>query len=208
MRTLFEQGVVEAQAALAVDPKLSEAYGLLIQEKRADAGARNCYEAGESALKQVPASYAIRLEVMSCLQPRWGGSYEAMDLYAQRAQLFVHQNLRLAALKGFADADRGCWEYRPKGLYGPAIAALTRAIAEGGDAPSFYRCRGETFAALGQHPDALEDLRRADQLWPQYPATLELLAKVLLWSGDDHNALNQINLALSIGGLTPAEEQV
>jgi len=131
-----------------------------------------------------------------------------MNQYAMRAQAFVQQNPRLAALKGFADAERADWVFRKNDRYVAAIDLLTRAIAEGGDHASFYRLRGDSFASLNRYRDAIEDLERADQLWPQSPATLELLAKVLLWMGKRDEALNKINLALALAGSNPDEEQI
>jgi hypothetical protein len=78
----------------------------------------------------VPASFAIRRATMSCLRPRWGGSYEAMDLLARQTEPDVHENPQLAALKGFAALDRGEILGEDKN-YDAAIAHYTRAIAEG-----------------------------------------------------------------------------
>jgi tetratricopeptide (TPR) repeat protein len=207
MRDLFANGAHEAQGALVLDPKLSVAYTLLVQKQRADAGAEGCYQAGESALKRIPASYVIRTEVMRCLQPRWGGSYEAMDQFARESETFVHQNPRLAALKEFAALDRADLLYR-KGEYVPAIAILTRAIAEGGDYAGFYRERARYLISLSRYPDAIQDLERADQLWPQYPPTLELLGYAMSQTGKNQEALSKLNQALQFGGPRPYEEQL
>ena len=61
---------------------------------------------------------------------------------------------------------------------------------------------------MERYADAIEDLRRADQLWPQYPPTLELLANVMLRAGKYQDGLNAINLAIQIGGPRPDDEQL
>jgi hypothetical protein len=98
MRAFFGQGATEARAALALNPKLAWACGLLVEQQKGEAGPGACVQAGQSALEQIPASYEIRIRVMLCLEPRWGGSYQAMDWFARQAQTFVHQNPRLVVL--------------------------------------------------------------------------------------------------------------
>jgi tetratricopeptide (TPR) repeat protein len=81
-------------------------------------------------------------------------------------------------------------------------------IAVDGDHAAFYRARGDAFNSMERYADAIEDLRRADQLWPQYPPTLELLANVMLRAGKYQDGLNAINLAIQIGGPRPDDEQL
>jgi tetratricopeptide (TPR) repeat protein len=207
MRAFFVQGAREARAALALNPKLAWAYGLLLEQQKGEAGPGACLQAGQSALRQIPASYEIRARVMSCLEPRWGGSYRAMDWFAHEAQSFAHQNPRLVALKGLADFDRAD-RLSANSQYVPAIVLLTHVIAVDGDHAAFYRARGDAFNSMERYADAIEDLRRADQLWPQYPPTLELLANVMLRAGKYQDGLNAINLAIQIGGPRPDDEQL
>lgn len=61
---------------------------------------------------------------------------------------------------------------------------------------------------MHHYSDALEDLRRADQLWPQHPETLEYLAWVSDQMGQHQEALDELDLALRIGGPDPSIAQL
>ena len=91
--------------------------------------------------------------------------------------------------------------------YVAAVQLYTRAINEGGDHSLFYRGRGKAFAYLQRYDDAFEDLSRADALWPQFPDTLSFLSWVSDQTGKRAKALDEINLALQIGGPDPSIEQ-
>jgi tetratricopeptide (TPR) repeat protein len=83
---------------------------------------------------------------------------------------------------------------------------LSRAPSNADDAV-FYRQRGAAFGYLGRFQDAIEDLRRADQLWPQSPATLDWLAYALSSVGKNQEALEELNLDEQVGGPMPDEER-
>lgn len=207
MKEYFRESSKEAQTALGLDPKLTDAYLVLIMNVETDGGPRACEDVAQLGLKQVPASFVIRTALMHCFEPRWGGSYRLMDWVAQESHPLVHSNPRLRALDGFVDADRANL-MSTQHNYLAAVQFYTRAIDEGGDHGLFYRGRGEAFGYLRRFDDALDDLRRADQLWPQSPETLEYLAWVSDQTGKHREALDEIDLALQIGGPNPSITQV
>jgi tetratricopeptide (TPR) repeat protein len=200
-------GEKEIKATLALNAKVIESYALLINEQRAGGSLEDCRKATDAALKEIPASFVIRSETIKCLEPRWGGSYEQMDQFAAEAQPYVHENPRRAALKGFADSDRGDW-MKGRAKYVSAIIYYTRAIAEGGDHGTFYRGRGEAFMRLNLNNEGLEDMRRADKLWPQNSETLQWLAYGLSNIGNNQEALRELDSAVDIAGPWPYEQQL
>jgi tetratricopeptide (TPR) repeat protein len=207
MKDDFAKSANEARSALAINPKLAMAYAVLISEQKAGDGIADCMRETKLGLKQVPASFEIRDATMSCLRPRWGGSYPAMKNFAAQAQAQVHVNPLLKALKGFADLDRG-EVMNGEDKYDVAIGYYSRAIAKGGDYWSFYNRRGESLMRLNRYAEALEDLGRADQLMPQSPQVLESIAYVLLVTGKPSEAMTQLNLAESIEGPVAYDQQL
>jgi tetratricopeptide (TPR) repeat protein len=203
MESFFAHGAREAQAALSLNPKLAQAYVLLLQRERANGGTEKCMKVGESVLNLLPASFIVRLEMMKCLQPRWGGSVEAMEAFAQESQKFVAENARLVVLKGFPAFDRASWVYRGKRDYALEIKVYAEAIEKGGDDAMFYQARGEVFGTLGQTQQAIEDFERANQLSPQNQDILESLAGVQAQIGKYEEALNTLELASRVGGPSP-----
>ena len=204
MKKYFDQGVEEAQAALSVNPKLPMAYALLITNQKAGGGGEDggCERVASEGLREVPASFEIRVALMSCLKPRWGGTYEKMAQLAQSSQMLVRQNPRLAALKGFADAAYA-ETMNDQDQYALAVRYYTRALEKGGDYSWFYQGRADALARLDLHNEAIEDLRRADQLWPGDADTLVWLAYNFSAMNRNNEALKEINQAGEIAGLAP-----
>ena len=121
---------------------------------------------------------AIWVSAIRALQPRWGGSYGAMERLAAEAQKYAAQNPKLVTLKGFPDVERGrvaLSDNDPEG----AMRFYDQALQEGGDLfNSGYTSRGLLFLRLGSYDDALRDLDRANHLRPQEPQVLESLAYI------------------------------
>ena len=177
MQNLFGEGVKEAIAAIKLNPKSSIGYALIIDATKGAGsgdGLRRAYAVG---IKNVPLSLSIRTYVMTALEPRWGGSYDAMEKFAGEAQKYAAQNPRLVSLKGFADADRAD-EASSAGDQRKAIRLCNKALEEGGDFSMAYMYRGDMYGQLHLYDDALEDLNRANRLRPQNPKVLESLAYV------------------------------
>jgi len=171
MGKFFAQSAEETKMALKIKPKLSIAYAVLLGEARGESD-RALHQTSESdALRQIPASFVIREEVMESRYPRWGGSLEMMEEFAQQSQALVKENPYMHWRLGFTDSDEG----EMLGIHSEfdqSIAALTRAIQKGGDYSGFYFIRGESYGQIGSWKQALEDFDRADELSPQDPELL------------------------------------
>jgi tetratricopeptide (TPR) repeat protein len=177
MQNLFGESVKEAIAAIKLNPKSSIAYGLIIDAAKGAGSSDGMKRAYAAGIKNVPLSLSIRAYVMTALEPRWGGSYDAMEKFADEAQKHAAQNPRLVSLKGFADADRAD-EAVSAGDPRKAIRLCNQALEEGGDFYTAYIYRANTYGQLHLYDEALEDLNRANRLRPQNPKVLESLAYV------------------------------
>jgi tetratricopeptide (TPR) repeat protein len=178
MRKYFDQSALETRTALKINPKLSIAYAVLLGEARGDANWALLKDLKSDALRELPASFIIREQVMESLYPRWGGNHETMNDFAQKSQAQVKENPCMHWLLGFADSDEG----ETLGIHGEfveSIAAVTRAIQKGGDYSGFYFIRGESYGQAGSYEQAFEDFDRADELDPQDPELLIRRAYVL-----------------------------
>jgi len=171
MRKFFAQSAEETKIALKLRPQLSIAYAVLLGEARGQSD-RAVHQALESdALRQIPASFVIREELMESRYPRWGGSHEMMAEFAQQSQVLVKENPYMHWLLGFTDSDEGEM-LGTHGKYDQSIVALTQAIQKGGDYSGFYFIRGESYGLMGSWQHALEDFDRANELSPQDPEVL------------------------------------
>jgi tetratricopeptide (TPR) repeat protein len=171
MQKFFDQSGEETKHALKLNPRLSIAYAVLLAEARPQSNDAIQRALQSEALRQVPASFVIREEVMESMYPRWGGDRQTMATFAQQSQALVKENPCMHWLLGFVDSDTG----ETLGLHGEfdqSIAALTRAIQKGGDYSGFYFIRGVGYMHSGAFLQALADFDRANELSPQDPELL------------------------------------
>lgn len=119
----------------------------------------------DEALTLQPNSFLLRLQHMYNLEPRWGGSYEAMAEFAAECAPYAARNVRIQALKGFADYDRGR-ELARTDHKAEALEAFGRALRFG-NVWQFRYQRGRLYASLERPVEALEDLTAALVQRPQ-----------------------------------------
>lgn len=194
MNDWFAQCATEVKEVTSRDKRVAEAYAVLIGAAKTSAGPELVAKISSEGLAEVPASFAIRRALIISLEPRWGGSYDAMEKFANDSDSMTSANPEIAVLKGFADYMRAAtliWNED----YAGAIPIYTRAIAEGGDYYMFYRGRGSALQHLGRSAAALVDLKRADQLEPQSAETLVLMAYALVYLGRTSEARMELDIA-------------
>ncbi|WP_426689740.1 hypothetical protein [Rhodanobacter ginsengiterrae] len=86
MHNLLAQADSDLRRAIALNPKMPPAHAALIHADGLGSGRGQVDAAIRDALAAVPDDYAIYLTAMWTRQPNWGGSLDAMDRLAARAQ--------------------------------------------------------------------------------------------------------------------------
>lgn len=196
MQQWLDAVIADAREALQRNPKLTEAYRLLIRTAQAHGDQRACVRFAELGLAVAPASLRVRSALAQCLLPRWGGSYDAVSALAREAQTHVRENPALASLLGYVDWDRGCLA-RNETRYDEAVALFTRALAAGEDF-QFYDDRADTYLRQKRYTDALADLARALALAPEASGILVTRAWILVALERYQDALGDVRLASEI----------
>jgi len=92
MDKLLAQADSDLRQAIALNPKVTPAYIALINAGGLGFGRAYTDEAIRSALAVAPDDYAIRSFAMWTLEPKWGGSLDAMDRFAAQAQEYARTN--------------------------------------------------------------------------------------------------------------------
>ncbi|MFC5435329.1 DUF4034 domain-containing protein [Rhodanobacter umsongensis] len=92
MHKLLAQADSDLRRAIALDPRLTPAYIALINAGGLGFGRAYTDTAIRSALAVAPDDYAIRGVAMWTLEPKWGGSLDAMDRFAAQAQAYTRTN--------------------------------------------------------------------------------------------------------------------
>jgi tetratricopeptide (TPR) repeat protein len=129
-----------------------------------------------AALSAHPASYELRSTILWMLQPRWGGSYEAMDAFAATANQFVAVNPKLRVTAGAVARDQAD---RATSDSTQALALLQQASAYG-EHYSLDVEYGELYSIHSKLVDALAYMQRAIALAPQGRNAHEERGKLLV----------------------------
>lgn len=111
------------------------------------------------------------------------GAKEAIAAIKLNPKSSIAYGLIVDATKGLGDGDEMekaylAHEAQRDGDLKRAIRLYNQALEEGGDYSAVYLYRGNTYAQIQRHDEALEDLNRANRLRPQNPKALASLAYV------------------------------
>ncbi len=198
METALNRTVTEAESARAFDPNLVTAWIPSIDAAKMESDTTTMDELSRESLAKFPTSFQLRRAIIIAMEPRWGGSYDAMDKFAHESQAYVAQNPTLRYLLGFTAMEQAR-ELQDDGKWAAAIPLLNKAIEVGGDYPSFYTYRANSFYNLKRYDDALADLLCANDLMPDTPENLDMLALTSHVLNKPSDALEYSNLYMKLG---------
>jgi len=165
----MQKRLVKARAdleqAITINARIMPAYAHLIYVAKLDSDDALAEETMRKAISVDPATYYSRAELMGKYEPRWGGSYEAMDRLAASSAPLAAKNPRMANLKAMALAARGLSSYWAKD-YATALTHFDKGLAEG---PVRFYLDLATYAAsqAGDHEKAVEFASQVLRFFPQ-----------------------------------------
>jgi hypothetical protein len=105
MQAMNSQARPEVLEAEHIDPKHLPIYTALLSLSRSGNDPDGMGAAYEAGRKLFPTSYNLPLNYMEGLRPRWYGSDEAMDEFAESIKTQTKQNPLFWVFQGSADAD-------------------------------------------------------------------------------------------------------
>ncbi len=164
MRDAHAAARVDLEGALVLAPRSIGAHRGLLAIARAGEGEVEA-RLGVS-LQSFPTSFLVRVSALQALQPRWGGSVEAMLRVVKEAP--VDRNPRLRLLRGYVELDRAMTLDRA-GRLPEALAAVEAACAIG-EHWEFLMRRGYLLRRAERAEAGLPDLDRAVRLRPNHPS--------------------------------------
>jgi tetratricopeptide (TPR) repeat protein len=203
------RGMAEASArvidnfkkAIELRPRLIAAHAGLIRLAKADSAlGRMGHDALQQGLKLCPDCFLIRVAQMVSLYPRWGGSYEEMDEFAERSQR-ESKNPRLKLLAGYSDADR-CSVASSNQDYRGALTLCDRAVAVG-EVPLFFKKRAKVRSLMDDDARALADYDKAISVSPPDAALHRDRARSLLGSKQVERATADLLIARQLDPADP-----
>jgi tetratricopeptide (TPR) repeat protein len=160
-----ELAIQDLQKVIELRPKTQSAYWYLIELENARTGSSilvsEYFKKGE---KLNPFSYVLRRHYLMSLRPRWGGSYEKMNLFISQTKRFIRIEPTLNSLKGAIDEDKADLLLNEK-RYSEALVYFNKSL-QFGEEPNSYNGRAITNYRLGRHNEALNDINKAIQFRP------------------------------------------
>jgi len=132
MRKALDMAQGDLEKAISINPRVMPAYSALIYAAKLGGNKELAERTIRQATKVDPAAFIPRAYLSDMYEPRWGGSYEAMDRIAAEAMPLLDQNPRLTDLKVTALASRGLplhWAHD----YAGALREFDKGLAEGPD---------------------------------------------------------------------------
>ncbi len=175
MHEAVDRATFDLDRALAIRPKLVAARTLQISAAMAASDAPRLKAAIDQAIATCPTCLVPRTKYVMALEPRWGGSYAAMEQFARDAAAVPNPRMRFVA--GYVDWDKAHVLKRAE-KYDDALVTVDRACKLG-DYWAFLLVRAEIHEARENLPLALADLDRAVAVRPGEPALLFRRARVL-----------------------------
>jgi tetratricopeptide (TPR) repeat protein len=185
MRELLSTARRDIDAALQLEPRLTEAYTLLIDQASSEqADPQVCRDLAAKAFAFAPGNLRIWERLLSCLEPRWGGSRRELQAAIAESQKDARRNPRLLALRGWLDGDQA-WsagiaageareskkEAERKQALELAARLWGQALGYGGHW-TYYKGRADNLVRLERYAEACADVTRALELLPEDPELL------------------------------------
>ncbi|HEU4436436.1 MAG TPA: DUF4034 domain-containing protein, partial [candidate division Zixibacteria bacterium] len=155
MRLFHEEAKRDLLEAVKRNKKLAPAYIALIAIEMGSGDIEGATAVHDRAVRFIPQTYYVRHAYLGALRPKWCGSFEWMQEYADGLDKAAQKNPRIWSLKGEPAAERGQVAWHDSD-YVSAIDHFTEALSYG-DRLTFLKFRGRLHMLLGQDNLALED---------------------------------------------------
>lgn len=203
MEESFAQAVRDVSTALKINPRLLDAYFILMEINRNFGDQKTGASLAKKALEVFPDSYLLRQRHMQDLVPRWGGSYSEMGRFAHEASSYTSTNPILKTLPGFVFWEQARMaeleEDNPK-----AIRLYKKALSYG-ENWNFLSDLSNVYWRTGEYDKAVQTIDHAIALRPTLAYGYVLRAKILFAQKKWGKSLKDLENAERIRGVASDE---
>ncbi len=198
MRANLSIAIKDVTTAFNVNPRLFFAHYLMIRMVK-NSDTYNSKLLAKKALELYPASYLLRFQHMISLMPRWGGSHEEMEQFAQDSAKFEKKNPEIKTLKGFVHFDLADLAYN-RGDVRSSIELYDKALRYG-DCFHFLYYATDVYLDANMRERALDAISRAISLRPNIASGHIKRAKVLAFLNRNQESEEELDIAEFLGGV-------
>lgn len=121
-------------------------------------------EAIKKALANVPHAYALRMNFVEYLQPKWGGTYEDANRFVEDAQKYGSLNPRIWSMKGCVPSMEA-YQAMLNGQFPLAIEKYSVAL-KSGDRLSWLKGKAYSQYMIGDYKGAIESMSKVGSYFP------------------------------------------
>jgi tetratricopeptide (TPR) repeat protein len=203
MNAYFALASKDLDVVLRKKPELMVAYSQLIGMMSTAAEHEKMLQVMQVAIGLNPATYHVRLTYLNALTPRWGGSYELMKAFVEKSQDYAHLNPRLKSLAAKIYLEAGDRQSLAQ-AYSQADKLYTEALAYG-ENHAILKERGENNYRRKKYDEALPDLNRAIELYPENGTYFHWRSKTYAKLKQYHAAVEDM---LQANLLAPGDEAI
>ena len=196
MRTYFLKSEQNLKTALHIKPNLLTAHWIMIGLSNASSVGGNENDAIEKAIQLFPLSYIIRSMAMWAKEPRWGGSFRAMERIAREAEKYAEVNPKLSSLYGEIYLYQG-ENLRRKNKLDEALKIYSKALSYG-DNSKIYKERADIYFENKKYHLALENINKSIGLSPVTLDFYILRSNIYYALSKDKEAISDLSKAVII----------
>lgn len=196
MNKYFIKAEKNAKIALGIKKNLLPAYLVLIGISNSSSIGGNENDFIEDGLKLFPYSYLLRGYAMWAKEPRWGGSFRAMERIAREAEKYSQSNPILISLYGDIYIYQGR-DFRKMGNDKKAFELFQMALAYGEDS-GIYSEIADLYCENREYGLALKNIDRSIELRPTEDHYYRIRAKINMDSNNLAESIEDINKAIQI----------
>ena len=207
MNDFFGLAVADLETAIMLRPRLTIAYAGLISIARARGDIAHTGFLAETAVEQVPHSFAVRIERLDSLVPWWNGGRGTEAALAEIAEYLAEIEVDsrrhpvLKPLLGYADFVSGQMLYRAD-LNDDAGTYFERALTFG-EFWRYHLALGNVFRANGQYLFAMQSFDAAERLLPGNFDIVVARGWTYNRMGNYEQAIKQWDRALALAPMEP-----
>ena len=201
MRYYQETALVDLHKAAELSPKAFLPYSYIMSISKTSGDNALYISARSAGLKLFPESFILRSEILFGLQPKWGGTKDALDLFIEETTRHSATNPELRSLLGYKALIAA--DTMKRGDRDAAITLYDEAIGFGGN-EFMYLSRGKNYYYKRDYKRAIEDFNKALEFYPQYTYALNYKAWALFHLDEYEKAVSAFKHAIELDRLEPS----
>jgi tetratricopeptide (TPR) repeat protein len=196
MRAAFTQASEDLRASLSLDDKPLLTYAQEMDIASFLGDDERIRDILEAAIKVDPANIIVREKYMGTLEPRWGGSVEAMHAFLEESKQAGLSAAHLHSLEGIIFEDQAHAE-KEAGDYAAAERDYRQAVALGNE--DCLQCFAEVLTQVGKFADAIPIYSKSLASNPNDADTLANRSYAYMQTGMAREGIKDLRAAAEAG---------